>query len=337
MSAMRTLYLCGAGNSEGVRLALAINRRQPRWDRIALLDDDPRKLGEVRLGVEVAGPLDRLRCPGADETVEAANLVARTTAGRRAVRERIVETGAPFAPLVAADVDVEGAALAPDVIVYQHATIGPEVEIGDGACVFMGAVVGHESRVGAGSVIAANAVINARVTLGEGVYVGSCATIVPEVHVGAWATIGAGSLVVQDVPDGATVVGVPAELVRRDAPGATADSFPDTTPPPLRDEREIEASIMTVWREVLVLPDVQRDDNFFDLGGRSLQALQLRERIRQATGCELALTDVFRFPSVRTLAEHLGRSQLARDCGTAIPAWARRAAVRRSIRSVMQV
>ena len=333
---MRTLYLCGAGNSEGVRLALTINRRQPRWDRIALLDDDPRKLGEVRLGVEVAGPLDLLRCPGADETVEAANLVARTTAGRRAVRERIVESGAPFAPLVAADVDVEGAALAPDVIVYQHATIGPEVEIGDGACVFMGAVVGHESRVGAGCVIAANAVINARVTLGEGVYVGSCATIVPEVRVGAWATIGAGSLVVQDVPDGATVVGVPAEMVQRDVASAPADGLSGAAPP-LRDEREIEASIMNVWREVLVLPDVQRDDNFFDLGGRSLQALQLRERIRQATGCELALTDVFRFPSVRTLAEHLGRSQLARDCGTAIPAWARRAAVRRSIRSVMQV
>ena len=30
---MRTLYLCGAGNLEGVRLALVVNREQARWEQ----------------------------------------------------------------------------------------------------------------------------------------------------------------------------------------------------------------------------------------------------------------------------------------------------------------
>jgi len=46
---MNTLYLCGAGNPEGVRLARKINRARCRWDRIVVLDDDPSKLGQNEL------------------------------------------------------------------------------------------------------------------------------------------------------------------------------------------------------------------------------------------------------------------------------------------------
>ena len=62
---MKTLYLCGAGNPEGVRLARKINRARGRWDRIVVLDDDPCKLGQSTLGVEVAGPFCLLEEGGA--------------------------------------------------------------------------------------------------------------------------------------------------------------------------------------------------------------------------------------------------------------------------------
>ena len=209
---MRTLYLCGAGNSEGVRLAQQVNARTARWDRIVLLDDDPAKQGTRRLDVPVVGPVDALH--DADPAIsEVANLVARATRSRRAVRDRILSTGVPFVALVSPDVDVAGVTVGRDVIVYQNATLGPEVTLEDGACVFMGAVVGHESHVGACAVIAPNAVLNARVVLGEGAYVGSNASILPEVTIGAWAIVGAGSAVMHDVPAGATAVGVPAEVL----------------------------------------------------------------------------------------------------------------------------
>ena len=57
---MTTLYLCGAGNSEGVRLALTINEKRGRWNQIVLLDDDPSKQGKFILGVEVVGPFKML-------------------------------------------------------------------------------------------------------------------------------------------------------------------------------------------------------------------------------------------------------------------------------------
>jgi len=63
VTAMRKLYLCGAGNSEGVRLAQQINARHPRWDHIVLLDDDPAKLGSERLGVPVVGRIDACTMP----------------------------------------------------------------------------------------------------------------------------------------------------------------------------------------------------------------------------------------------------------------------------------
>ena len=52
---METLYLCGAGNPEGVRLALTLNTVHKRWARIVLLDDDPSRHGQQILGVEIAG------------------------------------------------------------------------------------------------------------------------------------------------------------------------------------------------------------------------------------------------------------------------------------------
>jgi sugar O-acyltransferase (sialic acid O-acetyltransferase NeuD family) len=300
MTAMRKLYLCGAGNSEGVRLAQQINARHPRWDHIVLLDDDPAKLGSERLGVPVVGRIDTLH--DADPaTSEAANLVARATRSRKEVRSRILSSGVPFVPLVSPDVDVTGVTLARDVIVYQNVTLGPEATLDDGVCVFMGAVVGHEARIGACAVIAPNAVLNARVVLGEGAYVGSNASILPEVTIGAWAIVGAGSAVMHDVPAGASAVGVPAEVYARKAEPAAPLEVAGTA------DVELEGLVSRLWGELLHLKTVGREQNFFDLGGTSLLAIICRERIRQETGCDLALTDMFTFPTVRALAWHLSR------------------------------
>ena len=305
---MNTLYLCGAGNSEGVRLALTINQRTPRWDRVLLLDDDANKVGGRLCGVEIAGPFDALA--GADpDTDRVANLVARTTRGRRGAREAIVAHGVPFASLIDGDVNRIGVNITDsDIIVYQHATLGPEVTIAEGSVVFMGAVVGHESTVGRGCVVAANAVINARVVLEEGVYVGSNATILPEITVGAYATIGAGSVVLQDVPPGATVMGVPAQVISapsRNGADHLASPGLGVYPGQAHSHAELEQAIADIWASVLEVERVGVEENFFDLGGTSLLALRAHERIVEDIGGDLACTDMFRFTTVRALARHL--------------------------------
>ncbi|MFN8058646.1 MAG: phosphopantetheine-binding protein [Vicinamibacterales bacterium] len=298
---MADLVLCGAGNSEGVRLAQTIARASSRWERILLLDDDPAKHGQSLLGVTVAGPLSVLADVDA-HTTEVVNLVTRTCPRRAAMRERIAAFGVPFATAIHPAVDVRGAEIRAGVTVYGGATVGPEVVLDEGAVVFMGAVIGHESHVGRGSVVAANAVLNARVRLGDRVYVGANASILPEVTVGADATIGLGSAVVHDVPPGSTALGVPAEVFNTGASRAADDAASGAA----GDGAALRARLTDVWRDVLHVAHIGTDENFFDLGGTSLLAGAVVDRLRAVAGIDLHLIDIFRRPTIRSLADHLG-------------------------------
>lgn len=309
---MRTLYLCGVGNGEGIRLALQVNRVTERWRRIVLLDDDAGKHGSTRMGLPVAGSFDLLReaDPAADEVV---NLVTRTTAGRARARERIAGFGIPFASLVHPGVDLIGAQLAGEVSLYEYVTIGAAASVGRSSVVLVGAVVGHGCEVGQGCVVAPNAVINARVVLDDGVYVGANASILPDLRIGAGATIAGNTLVVSDVPAGATALGVPATLMQVSGadPMAQAIEAPEASAPaasagPAADTTTLEADIAAAMREVLSLAHVSRGGNFFDLGGTSLKAIQLSQWLGERCGIATHALDLFRFPTVAALAAHYG-------------------------------
>jgi acyl carrier protein len=60
--------------------------------------------------------------------------------------------------------------------------------------------------------------------------------------------------------------------------------------------------IAAVWREVLKIDAVGLDDNFFESGGNSLLIAQLRTRLREETGREFSLVDMFRYPTIGLLA-----------------------------------
>lgn len=326
---MSTLYLCGVGNGEGIRLALQVDRVQHRWQRIVLLDDDPARHGTQRLGLGVAGGFELLRDadPAHDRVV---NLVTRTTTGRARARERIAAFGIPFASLVHPDVDLLGAELDDEVTVYARAGIGAECRVGRSTVVLPGAIVGHGACVGPGCVIAPNAVINARVRLGEGVYVGSNASVLPDVRVGAGATIGANTLVATDVPEGATALGVPAEIIERQPDAAASTPRPEDQPvrAATSDRAQLEADVVAAMQQVLGAAHVPRAGNFFDLGGTSLKALQLCQRLREQLGLGLQPLDLFRFPTVAALVGHLAGPPVA--SGSVLPLAQQRAALRRA-------
>ncbi len=73
------------------------------------------------------------------------------------------------------------------------------------------------------------------------------------------------------------------------------------TPP----ETPTERAMAGLWKEVLGVSDVHREDNFFDLGGHSLLATQLVSRIRAAFGQDLPLRRVFEHPVLGDLAAAL--------------------------------
>lgn len=73
----------------------------------------------------------------------------------------------------------------------------------------------------------------------------------------------------------------------------------------VRPSGELEPQIAAVWAEVLNLPQVGTRDNFFDLGGHSLLAVQVHRKLRDVLQCDLSITDIFRFPTIQSLAVHL--------------------------------
>ena len=68
------------------------------------------------------------------------------------------------------------------------------------------------------------------------------------------------------------------------------------------------------------------EDNFFDLGGHSLLIVQVHARLREATGRDLPITDLFRFPTIRSLVDHLSVGRRRRRAAPAHPGARRRAA-----------
>jgi acyl carrier protein len=66
---------------------------------------------------------------------------------------------------------------------------------------------------------------------------------------------------------------------------------------------EAERVIAAHFREVLAVASVGLDDNFFDLGGNSLMAIQLYAKLREVLGVEFSIVDLFKHPSIRSLVD----------------------------------
>ena len=68
----------------------------------------------------------------------------------------------------------------------------------------------------------------------------------------------------------------------------------------------VESTIQEIWHELLGLADVGVTENFFDVGGHSLLAVRLYRRLLSDVDSSMSLTDIFRFPTIRSLAQSVG-------------------------------
>ena len=67
----------------------------------------------------------------------------------------------------------------------------------------------------------------------------------------------------------------------------------------------LEREILKIWLEVLCLPHAGINDNFFDLGGNSIDLAQVHGRLEKLAGRGIPITKLFEFPTVRKLAGYL--------------------------------
>ena len=93
------------------------------------------------------------------------------------------------------------------------------------------------------------------------------------------------------------------KIDRKVLPAPAAEAMP--AGPGVAPRTLLEARVAAVWRELLQRPQVGMDENFFEIGGHSLLAMQLSARLRAALGVELTLRAIFEGPTVAAMAARL--------------------------------
>jgi amino acid adenylation domain-containing protein len=76
----------------------------------------------------------------------------------------------------------------------------------------------------------------------------------------------------------------------------------------LAPQTETEKTLAAIWSKVLAVGHFDIQDNFFNLGGDSLRAMQVISRIRESMQIELSIRSFFETPTVAGLAQRIERS-----------------------------
>jgi trans-aconitate methyltransferase len=69
---------------------------------------------------------------------------------------------------------------------------------------------------------------------------------------------------------------------------------------------QVEEIIAATWAELLEIPAVSRTDNFFTLGGDSMLLLKVQNLLTRRLRREVAIVDLYHYPTVVSLAAHFG-------------------------------
>jgi amino acid adenylation domain-containing protein len=83
---------------------------------------------------------------------------------------------------------------------------------------------------------------------------------------------------------------------------------------------EVVKRLSALWAELLDLPAVEPDSDFFALGGNSLLALRMIGRIESDLGVELQFGEIFEAPTVRALAERIEDRDRVASCRVTLAA-----------------
>ncbi|HZD48843.1 MAG TPA: amino acid adenylation domain-containing protein [Silvibacterium sp.] len=81
----------------------------------------------------------------------------------------------------------------------------------------------------------------------------------------------------------------------------------ETSPPIASPRNRLEERLAQIWSEILRVDRVGVRDNFFDLGGHSLLLIRVHARLRQELDSDVAVIDLFRYPTVESMASWLNR------------------------------
>jgi hypothetical protein len=77
------------------------------------------------------------------------------------------------------------------------------------------------------------------------------------------------------------------------------------TNPFIAPQSPTERALATLWKDILQVPQIGVDDNFFDVGGSSFTLIALRSRISEFFGVKLTIPELFEATTIRALGAKL--------------------------------
>lgn len=81
----------------------------------------------------------------------------------------------------------------------------------------------------------------------------------------------------------------------------------ETSTPIASPRNRVEEQLVQIWSEILGVNRVGVRDNFFDLGGHSLLLIRVHARLRHELDPDVAVIDLFRYPTIESMASWLNR------------------------------
>ena len=113
---------------------------------------------------------------------------------------------------------------------------------------------------------------------------------------------------------------IPAAIMVVDAIPVNAEGIPETGALPAPDlfgltpyrapETPRQATLCTIFAEVLARPRCGVDDDFFNLGGESIDAMLIASRVGPVVGLEISMNELFDAPTVAELDQLLDQLSL---------------------------
>ncbi|MDF1758635.1 MAG: amino acid adenylation domain-containing protein [Legionellaceae bacterium] len=81
---------------------------------------------------------------------------------------------------------------------------------------------------------------------------------------------------------------------------------------------KVESHLAQLWQDSLGIDEVGVNDDFFTLGGHSLKALSLIEKINEAFNCQISVTHLYRTPTIKELSKTISYGAKTREANIVV-------------------
>ena len=68
---------------------------------------------------------------------------------------------------------------------------------------------------------------------------------------------------------------------------------------------QLQQRLLTLWQEILGISQLTVEDDFFSMGGSSIELVRIQQALEQMTGQEIPIVDLFRLPNIMDVAHYI--------------------------------